>query len=57
MAVEANLGATVLRKDAGEGNSVLAEGGLILLAIDVAADLSFISAFGQDLGVFTDLSL
>ena len=57
MAVEGNLGPTVLGKDACEWDGIFPESALVLLAIHIAADFSLVSTFSEDTGVFTDLCL
>ena len=57
MTIETNLSATVFGEDASEGNGVFAEGGLVFLTVDVAADLCVVALFNQDLSVLADLGL
>ena len=57
MSIEGDLGSTVFGKDPGVWNSVFTKDVLILLAVDVAANLSFVTTFSEDLGVFADLRL
>ena len=57
MAVEGELGTSLLAQDPHEGNCVFAKSRLILSAVEITVDLSFVAFVGQNLDVLAQFGL